>query len=51
MTANNVPPSDEVTLDSVLPDWGYLETRPVTVRELLSTTEGPFCYQYDLQIA
>lgn len=51
MTAGNVPPSDEVTLDSVLPDWGYLEPRPVTVRELLSTTEGPFCYEYDVHIS
>lgn len=51
MTAGDVPPSDDVTLDSVLPDWGYLEPGPIRVRELLNTTAGPFCYVYDLQIS
>ena len=51
MTAGNVPQSAEVTLDSVLPDWGYLESRNITVRDLLNITAGPFCYQYDLQLS
>lgn len=46
-TALNIPPSDVVTLDSVLPDWGYFDLGPVTVRDLISTEAGPFCYRYD----
>lgn len=48
-TAANVPPSANVTLDSVHPDWGYFSTTPYTIRELISTTAGPFCYTYDTQ--
>jgi tyrosinase len=54
MTAGNVPPSEEVTLDSALPDWGYLkpnEDGSIQVGDLLNTTDGPFCYEYDLQIS
>lgn len=47
MTALNVPPSDNVTLDSIEPDWGYFQPNPIPIRDLLSTTAGPFCYQYD----
>jgi tyrosinase len=47
MTANNVPPSANVTLDSVLPDFGYFYEDPVTIRDLISTTAGPFCYEYE----
>ncbi|ETI20040.1 hypothetical protein G647_09055 [Cladophialophora carrionii CBS 160.54] len=46
-TALNTPPSAVVTLDSVEPDWGYFQLSPIKVRELISTTGGPFCYQYD----
>jgi tyrosinase len=49
-TALNVPPSPNVTLDTVLPDWGYFQQSPLTIRDLISTTAGPFCYQYDLHI-
>ena len=49
-TAGNVPPSDVVTGDSVLPDWGYLEEGEWRVRDLVSTTEGPFCYVYDVVV-
>ncbi|ETN47254.1 uncharacterized protein HMPREF1541_01446 [Cyphellophora europaea CBS 101466] len=47
MTAANVPPSANVTLDSVLPDFGYFYEAPLTIRELISTTAGPFCYKYE----
>lgn len=46
-TALNTPPSPVVTLDSVEPDWGYFQLNPIQVKELISTTGGPFCYQYD----
>jgi tyrosinase len=46
-TALNTPPSAVVTLDSVLPDWGYFQLNPIQVSDLISTTAGPFCYQYD----
>lgn len=47
MTANNVPPSANVTLDSVEPGWGYFEGETLLVSDLISTTAGPFCYRYD----
>lgn len=50
-TALNTPPSEVVTLESTLPDWGYFQLNPIQVKELLSTTGGPFCYQYDTVIA
>lgn len=46
-TALNNPPSDIVTLDSILPDWGYFHSGQVRVRDLISTTAGPLCYRYD----
>ncbi|EHY56432.1 hypothetical protein HRR83_002487 [Exophiala dermatitidis] len=46
-TALNIPPSPVVTLDTVEPDWGYFQLNPIQVKELISTTAGPFCYQYD----
>lgn len=49
-TAGDVPSSEEVTGDSVLPDWGYLGEGEWRVRDLLSTTEGPFCYVYDVTV-
>jgi tyrosinase len=49
-TALNTPPTDNVTLDTIEPDWNYFEPRPIPVRDLLSTTSGPFCYEYDIQI-
>ena len=50
-TAVNTPPSPIVTLDSVEPDWGYFQLSPIQVKELISTTGGPFCYQYDAVIS
>jgi tyrosinase len=47
MTANNIPPSANVTLDSVLPDWGYFYEDELSIRDLISTTAGPFCYKYE----
>lgn len=47
MTATNVPPSANVTLDSVVPDFGYFYEDPLTIRDLSSTTAGPFCYEYE----
>lgn len=46
-TALNVPPSPVVTLNTTEPDWGYFQMNPIQVQELISTTAGPFCYQYD----
>ena len=46
-TALNVPPSPNVTLASIEPDWGYFDLSSIMVGELMSTTAGPFCYQYD----
>lgn len=46
MTANNAPPSANVTLDSLEPDWGYFQGS-VPVRDLIYTNAGPFCYTYD----
>jgi tyrosinase len=46
-TALNLPPSPNVTLESIEPDWGYLQEAPIQVQDLVSTTGGPFCYQYD----
>lgn len=46
-TANNVPPSANVTLDTVVPDFGYFYEDPITIQELISTTAGPFCYIYE----
>ncbi|KPI43615.1 uncharacterized protein AB675_6947 [Cyphellophora attinorum] len=48
MTANNAPPSANVTLDSMEPDWGYFGDS-VPVKDLISTTAGPFCYDYEFQ--
>lgn len=46
-TANNAPPSPNVTLSSVEPGFGYLESQTFLVSDLISTTAGPFCYRYD----
>ena len=48
MTANNVPPSANVTLESMEPNWGYLH-EPMQVKDLISTTAGPFCYEYEFE--
>ena len=47
MTALNIPPTANVTLTDVEPDWGYFDSSAIQVGELISTTAGPFCYQYD----
>lgn len=50
-TAQNLPPSANVTLDTVIPDAGYFSKgQQWTMRELMSTTAGPFCYKYDSNI-
>ncbi|KIX94131.1 uncharacterized protein Z520_10157 [Fonsecaea multimorphosa CBS 102226] len=49
-TAVNLPASANVTLDSIQPDWGYFQEAQITVGELISTTSGPFCYQYDVAL-
>lgn len=49
-TAQNLPPSANVTLDTIVPDWGYFDLNQYSVGELMSTTAGPFCYKYDLAI-
>ncbi|KAK7189425.1 hypothetical protein DPSP01_001414 [Paraphaeosphaeria sporulosa] len=41
----NMPPSANTTLDTVI-DLGYAAGPPVTMRDLMSTTDGPFCYAY-----
>lgn len=46
-TANNAPPSPNVTLDTIEPGWGYFESAAIPVRNLINTKGGPFCYQYD----
>ena len=49
-TSNNVPPSANVTLDTIEPDWGYFQMDPIAAGELISTTSGPFCYKYDVPL-
>lgn len=44
-TVLNIPPSPDVTLDYVLTWMGLDEDRPM--RDLMSTTSGPFCYRYE----
>ena len=41
----NIPPSANTTLDTPI-DLGYAAGPAVTVRDLVSTTAGPFCYIY-----
>ena len=41
----NVPPSANTTLDTPI-DLGYAAGPSVTMRDLMSTIEGPFCYIY-----
>ena len=45
-TALNLPPSQNVTLQSCEPDWAYL-AESVQVMELMDVTSGPFCYTYE----
>ena len=45
-TAVNLPPSANVTLETMEPDWGYFH-ESVMVGELMNTTAGPFCYRYE----
>ncbi|EXJ91750.1 hypothetical protein A1O3_00300 [Capronia epimyces CBS 606.96] len=49
-TANNAPPSANVTLDTPHPGWGYFDPNHYTIRDLISTTSGPFCYKYDVAL-
>ncbi|KAJ9617286.1 hypothetical protein H2200_001007 [Cladophialophora chaetospira] len=49
-TAVNAPPSPNVTLDTIEPDWGYFSRDQIAVGELISTTSGPFCYKYDVSL-
>ncbi|QGA17998.1 hypothetical protein EYB26_005676 [Talaromyces marneffei] len=41
----NAPPSANTTLDTVV-DLGYAAGQPIAMRDLTSTTAGPFCYLY-----
>ncbi|ORY08686.1 hypothetical protein BCR34DRAFT_569456 [Clohesyomyces aquaticus] len=41
----NQPPSPDTTLDTPI-DLGYAVGPAVTMRDLMSTTDGPFCYVY-----
>lgn len=41
----NDPPSDPTTLDTRI-DWGVLTNGSRAMKELMSTTDGPFCYTY-----
>lgn len=50
-TANNAPPSPNVRLDTIEPDWGYFDSSSIPVRDLLNITSGPFCYQYDQYVS
>lgn len=49
-TAVNVPPSANVTLDTIEPDWGYFQLDSLSIGDLISTTSGPFCYEYDISL-
>jgi len=44
-TFMDMPPSDPATVEDVI-DLGYAGGPPKQIKELLSTTEGPFCYIY-----
>ncbi|KAJ5105463.1 hypothetical protein NUU61_002810 [Penicillium alfredii] len=44
-TFMNNPPSPNTTLDTVI-DIGHANGGPIAMRELMSTTDGPFCYVY-----
>ncbi|OJJ96059.1 hypothetical protein ASPACDRAFT_81726 [Aspergillus aculeatus ATCC 16872] len=44
-TFMNNPPSANTTLDTVI-DIGYANGQPIAMRDLMSTTAGPFCYVY-----
>jgi len=44
-TFMNQPPSADATIDDII-DLGYTGGAPLKIRDLLSTTEGPFCYMY-----
>lgn len=44
-TTLNIPPSPNVTTSTVI-NWGILDT-PRPLGDLMSTTAGPFCYEYD----
>ncbi|CZR62661.1 related to monophenol monooxygenase (tyrosinase) [Phialocephala subalpina] len=41
----NYPPSANTTLDTLI-NLGYAAGTSIAMRELMSTTEGPFCYTY-----
>ncbi|KAI1371304.1 Di-copper centre-containing protein [Hypoxylon crocopeplum] len=41
----NNPPSPNTTLDDIV-DLGYAGGGPITMRELMSINDGPFCYTY-----
>jgi tyrosinase len=41
----NNPPSANTTLDFKI-NLGYAAGSPVTMREVMSTVAGPFCYLY-----
>ena len=44
-TFANQPPSANTTLEDYV-NYGYAAGPPRKIEELLSTTDGPFCYVY-----
>lgn len=49
-TAVNLPPSPNVTLETVHPDWGYFSEESLSIGDLISIQAGPFCYKYDYEL-
>lgn len=45
ITILNTPPSRNGTLDDTV-QMGVIAPELITLRELMSTTDGPFCYIY-----
>jgi tyrosinase len=41
----NDPPSANTTLDFQI-DLGFAAGSPITMKDVMSTTAGPFCYLY-----
>jgi tyrosinase len=41
----NQPPSPNTTLDTIV-DFDFAASPPLPMRDILSTTNGPFCYIY-----
>lgn len=46
-TSQNMPPSKNVSVNTILPGWNYLEPDSITVADVMNTTGGVLCYEYD----